>query len=83
MPGLSKDTIVDIWVNSADARRVLDKGYKIIHASGDYFYLVSVTFGQVRWRLMYQDCGQGGWIGIEGGSNSWCDPFKSWQRMYS
>jgi len=41
MPGLSKDTIVDIWVSSDDAVRVLDKGYKIIHASGDYFYLAS------------------------------------------
>ena len=30
-----------------------------------------------------QDCGQGGWLGEEGGGNSWCDPFKSWQRMYS
>jgi hexosaminidase len=40
MPGLSKVTVVDIWVSSADAVRVLDKGYKIIHAAGDYFYLV-------------------------------------------
>jgi hexosaminidase len=47
MPGLSKDTIVDIWVSSADAIRVLDKGYKIIHASGDYFYLVSRAIGRL------------------------------------
>ncbi|WVQ81171.1 hypothetical protein IAT38_003293 [Cryptococcus sp. DSM 104549] len=68
MPSLGNDTIVDIWVNSADARRVLDKGYRIVHASADYFYL---------------DCGQGGWIGMEGGGDSWCDPLKSWARMYS
>ncbi|ORY26256.1 glycoside hydrolase superfamily [Naematelia encephala] len=68
MPSLGKDTIVSIWVNSADARRVLDKGHRIIQAAGDYFYL---------------DCGQGGWIGQEGGGNSWCDPFKTWMRMYS
>jgi len=55
-------------VNSADARRVLDKGYQIVHAAADYLYL---------------DCGQGGWVTQEGGGNSWCDPFKSWARMYS
>ncbi|KIR82856.1 hexosaminidase [Cryptococcus gattii E566] len=68
MSSLTNDTIVDIWVNSADARKVLDQGYRIVHASADYFYL---------------DCGQGGWIGEEGGGNSWCDPMKSWARMYS
>lgn len=39
--GINKNTIVDIWVNSRDVRAVLDKGYRIIHASADYFYLVS------------------------------------------
>lgn len=42
MSSLTNDTIVDIWVNSADARKVLDQGYRIVHASADYFYLVSV-----------------------------------------
>ncbi|OXG85443.1 hexosaminidase [Cryptococcus neoformans A2-102-5] len=68
MPSLTNDTIVDIWVNSSDARKVLDQGYRIVHASADYFYL---------------DCGQGGWFGEEGGGNSWCDPMKTWARMYS
>ncbi|ODN91414.1 hexosaminidase [Cryptococcus wingfieldii CBS 7118] len=68
MPSLGNDTIVDIWVNSADARKVLNKGFRIVHASADYFYL---------------DCGQGGWIGQEGGGNSWCDPLKSWAKIYS
>jgi hypothetical protein len=40
MPGLSKETVVDIWLNSDDAVRVLEKGYKIIHAAVEYFYLV-------------------------------------------
>ncbi|RXK39028.1 hypothetical protein M231_03758 [Tremella mesenterica] len=31
----------------------------------------------------YRDCGQGSWIAQQGGGNSWCDPFKSWQRIYS
>ncbi|WVQ75375.1 hypothetical protein IAR50_004995 [Cryptococcus sp. DSM 104548] len=68
MASLGNDTIVDIWVDSADARKVLDKGFRVVHASADYFYL---------------DCGQGGWIGEEGGSNSWCDPLKSWAKIYS
>ncbi len=42
MTSLSKGTVVDIWVNSADARRVLDKGYQIVHAAADYFYLVGL-----------------------------------------
>lgn len=41
LSGLSKETVVDIWLNSDDAIRVLDKGYKIIHAAVEYFYLVS------------------------------------------
>ena len=41
MPGLSKETVVDIWLNSNDAVRVLEKGYKIIHAAVEYFYHVS------------------------------------------
>ncbi|KAK8843396.1 hypothetical protein IAR55_007053 [Kwoniella newhampshirensis] len=68
MPSLTNDTIVDIWVNSKDARRVLDQGYRIVHASADYFYL---------------DCGQSGWITEEGGGPGWCDPLKTWARMYS
>jgi N-acetyl-beta-hexosaminidase len=43
MPGLSKETVVDIWLNSDDAIRVLEKGYKIIHAAVEYFYLVSTS----------------------------------------
>jgi len=43
MPGLSKETVVDIWLNSDDAVRVLEKGYKIIHAAVEYFYLVCTS----------------------------------------
>lgn len=60
--------VVDVWISSADVRAVADKGYRLVHASSDYFYL---------------DCGHGGWVGKDGGLNSWCDPFKSWQLMYS
>ncbi|ORY69311.1 glycoside hydrolase family 20 protein [Leucosporidium creatinivorum] len=65
---LANDTIVTVWISSANVRAVADKGHRIIHAASDYFYL---------------DCGAGGWVGKRGGSNSWCDPFKSWQKIYS
>lgn len=68
IPSLRDDTVVCIWQDSADARKVLDKGFKIVHAAADYFYL---------------DCGHGGWIGKGGGGNSWCDPFKTWARIWS
>lgn len=29
-------------MDSNDARRVVDKGYRIVHAAADYFYLVSI-----------------------------------------
>ena len=38
---MTKDTIVTIWIDSTDARKVVDKGYRIVHAAADYFYLVS------------------------------------------
>jgi hypothetical protein len=36
-----------------------------------------------RWldsRLCYQDCGGGEFVGADIG-NSWCDPFKTWQKV--
>lgn len=30
---------------------------------------------------MQQDCGAGEWIGDDINAVSWCDPFKSWQRV--
>ncbi|KAG9122433.1 N-acetyl-glucosamine-6-phosphate deacetylase, partial [Ceratobasidium sp. 392] len=29
------------------------------------------------------DCGGGGWVGTFPSGNSWCDPFKTWQKIYS
>ncbi|KAK4055282.1 Glucosamine-6-phosphate isomerase (Glucosamine-6-phosphate deaminase) (GNPDA) (GlcN6P deaminase) [Microbotryomycetes sp. JL201] len=66
---LGLDTIVTVWISSANVRAVANKGFRIIHAASDYFYL---------------DCGAGGWLGnVQGGGDSWCDPFKSWQKIYS
>jgi len=65
---LSKDTIVMVWISSDDAAAVAKAGFRIVHAPSDYFYL---------------DCGAGEWIGDTVDAVSWCDPFKSWQKIYS
>ncbi|KAH9044042.1 N-acetylhexosaminidase [Lactarius deliciosus] len=65
---LSKDTIAMVWISSDDAAAVAAKGFRIIHAASNSFYL---------------DCGAGGWVGNFPGGNSWCEPFKTWQNAYT
>ena len=65
---LQNDTIVMVWISSADVQAVVDRGCRLVHAASDYFYL---------------DCGGGGWVGNNTLGNSWCDPFKTWQKAYS
>ncbi|TFK27662.1 beta-hexosaminidase [Coprinopsis marcescibilis] len=62
---LGNDTIVTIWTNSDKAVHAINQGFRVVHAPSNYFYL---------------DCGQGGWLGDWPNGNSWCDPFKTWQR---
>ncbi|BGO94733.1 Glucosamine-6-phosphate isomerase (Glucosamine-6-phosphate deaminase) (GNPDA) (GlcN6P deaminase) [Rhodotorula toruloides] len=45
---LAKETVVMVWIDSANVRAVADKGHRIIHAASHYFYL---------------DCGAGAWLG--------------------
>ncbi|KAG6807189.1 hypothetical protein H0H92_008474 [Tricholoma furcatifolium] len=61
---LANDTIALVWFSSDDVAAVAEKGFKLIHAASDYFYL---------------DCGHSGWGGDYPAGNSWCDPFKTWQ----
>ncbi|KAF8073544.1 beta-hexosaminidase [Lyophyllum atratum] len=65
---LANDTIALVWISSEHVASVAQKGHKLIHAASDYFYL---------------DCGGGGWVGQNVLGNSWCDPFKTWQKSYS
>ncbi|KAF8158415.1 N-acetylhexosaminidase [Crassisporium funariophilum] len=65
---LSNKTIVMVWISSQNAAAVAAKGLRLVHAPSDFFYL---------------DCGAGEWIGNEAAANSWCDPFKSWQKAYT
>jgi hexosaminidase len=69
---VAKDTIVLPW-NASYAQAAVDKGHRIIHADAETFYL---------------DCGGGAWVPRNGLSgtvkrDTWCDPFKSWDHMYS
>ncbi|KAJ7644582.1 glycoside hydrolase family 20 protein [Roridomyces roridus] len=65
---LAPDTVVMVWISSANAALVAAKGFSFVHAPSDYFYL---------------DCGAGEWIGDDPTGNSWCDPFKTWQHAYT
>ncbi|EGG04517.1 family 20 glycoside hydrolase [Melampsora larici-populina 98AG31] len=65
---LDLKTIVSVWRSSKNVKDVIEKGYRIIHAASDFGYL---------------DCGLGGWLGKAPEGNSWCDPFKTWQKIYS
>ncbi|TFK39092.1 N-acetylhexosaminidase [Crucibulum laeve] len=64
---LSNKTIVLVW-HSENIAPVATKGLRFIHAHSDYFYL---------------DCGGGSWLGNRPTLNSWCDPFKTWQKAYT
>ncbi|KAG1899664.1 glycoside hydrolase family 20 protein [Suillus fuscotomentosus] len=65
---LSNETIVMVWISSEDALAVAEKGFRIVQAPSNYFYL---------------DCGAGAWLGGDPTGNSWCDPFKTWSESYT
>ncbi|KAM5540844.1 hypothetical protein V8D89_005488 [Ganoderma adspersum] len=64
---LSNETVVLVWLSSANAAKVAEKNFRLVHAPSDYFYL---------------SCGGGEWIGGVV-ADSWCDPFKTWQKAYT
>jgi len=65
---VTNNTIAVVWQSSEDAVAMAERGVRFIHQPSDYFYL---------------DCGGGEWVGNDVLGNSWCDPFKTWQRAYS
>ncbi|KAM6494282.1 N-acetylhexosaminidase [Amanita muscaria] len=65
---LGNDTLIMVWISSQNVQAVAQKGFKVVHAASDYFYL---------------DCGSGLWFGNYPAGNSWCDPFKTWQKSYT
>lgn len=65
---LGNDTVVMVWISSENAKLVVEQGFRVVHAASDYLYL---------------DCGHGGWVGNFTLGASWCDPYKTWQKIYS
>lgn len=37
---LSNETVVLVWISSANALAIVQAGYRLVHAPSDYFYLV-------------------------------------------
>ncbi|KAF9168898.1 hypothetical protein BGX20_011083 [Mortierella sp. AD010] len=64
----NKDTAIQVWTSSQNIKETIQKGYKVITGSEDYGYL---------------DYGFGDWLGNWILENSWCDPYKIWQKTYS
>ncbi|KAG0020940.1 hypothetical protein BGZ81_009134, partial [Podila clonocystis] len=64
----NKDTIIQVWTSAVNIKKTIQRGYKVITGSADYWYL---------------DCGFGSWVGNDINGNSWCDPYKTWQKIYS
>lgn len=44
LSALSNDTVIDVWLSPDSAKQVADKGHRMVLASYDYFYLVSIPF---------------------------------------
>ncbi|KAJ3475304.1 hypothetical protein NLI96_g11923 [Meripilus lineatus] len=65
---VTNDTVAVVWQSSEDAVRMAQRGIRFIHQPSNFFYL---------------DCRGGEWLGNDVLGNSWCDPFKTWQRAYS
>ncbi|KAK6197401.1 mannosyl-glycoprotein endo-beta-N-acetylglucosamidase [Scheffersomyces amazonensis] len=77
-----KDRVVlQSWNGAQYIPQLVKEGYDVIVSSSDHFYL---------------DCGYGGWITNDpryldipanedfnnGNGGSWCNPYKTWQRIY-
>ena len=77
------DEVTRVWISSQNVKAVAAKGFRVVHAASDYFYLVSVRprGSCLAHGASLKDCGAGGWVGNFSTGNSWCDPFKTWQRV--
>ncbi|RKP08074.1 N-acetylhexosaminidase [Thamnocephalis sphaerospora] len=61
-------TLVQVWRGASSVRKVVQRGRRAITSPADHWYL---------------DCGQGAWVNTHSGGDSWCDPYKTWQHMYT
>jgi hexosaminidase len=62
------NTLVQAWRGASSVRKIVSLGRRVIASPASHWYL---------------DCGQGAWMNTAHGGNSWCDPYKTWQHMYT
>lgn len=81
---IPKDIILQSWNGDDNIKSLTSKGYDVIVSTNSHLYL---------------DCGYGGWVtndpryldlpenaefnSVSGTGGSWCNPYKTWQRIYS
>ncbi|PVU94772.1 hypothetical protein BB561_002273 [Smittium simulii] len=65
---LPKNSIVQAWIEEESVPKIVDMGYRVVASPYTSSYL---------------DCGHGAWLGNMPKGNSWCDPFKTWMRIYT
>ncbi|OLY83136.1 Beta-hexosaminidase 2 [Smittium mucronatum] len=65
---LPTNTIVQAWIDEASVPEIVNRGYRVVASPYTSSYL---------------DCGHGAWLSNWVNGNSWCDPFKSWMKVYS
>ncbi|OMH81702.1 Beta-hexosaminidase 2 [Zancudomyces culisetae] len=62
-----KDTIIQAWIDQTSVVDIVKKGYRVVASP----YMDT-----------YLDCGHGPILTNMPKGNSWCNPFKSWMRIY-
>lgn len=64
---IPKDIVLQNWLGLGNVKNLISRGHKVIVSSSQYYYL---------------DCGFGQFL-VDSTSHSWCDPYKSWQILYT
>ncbi|KAL1923784.1 uncharacterized protein VTP21DRAFT_8764 [Calcarisporiella thermophila] len=62
------DIVVQVWNDPGYIKNITSRGLRVVASPHDYYYL---------------DCGLGDFLGNQTDSVSWCDPYKTWQKVYS
>ncbi|KAI5968030.1 HEX1 [Candida margitis] len=73
---------LQVWHEPSHIKNLTRKGYNVIVSSADHLYLDCGYGGFLTNDFRYSDSPEnGGFNGGKGGS--WCNPYKTWQRIYS
>ncbi|RUS22059.1 glycoside hydrolase superfamily [Endogone sp. FLAS-F59071] len=78
---VGSDTIVQVWQSAANVEKVVQKGYKVVTGTSDYWIISNLC-------SLHQPLGiltvvtENGWLARLRIAGT-CEPFKSWQKIYS